>query len=461
MDDREKMSYPAASLGPTQPGGGGPWGGGSLRNDSGSLRNDSGLSRGDSGSRRRGGPKPILLRGTDRAAFAVAFAVRLRGAGLSAGLTEIDDLVRALAASPPLDRDALYWTTRIAVVRRHADLPAFDRVFAAVFGDPPPLPLTRNAVPESAARRDDVHAPVPAEQGTTADQAATAGGGLPWATLPPAVAEEEGEGDLLLPELRPSDRAVLAARPFEELDPGQTAVLGAALRDSLTDWPTRRTRRHRTDPSGRRVALRPTIARARRTAWEPVTVVRERPVRRPRRVVLLADVSESMRAQTAAYLHLMRAFATVCEAEVFAFATTLTRLTPALRQTSPRAAIAQATNAVTDRFGGTRIATNVAALLNSHHGNALRGALVLIASDGWDSDPPERLAAAMARLRRRAYTIMWLNPRAGAPGFTPAVAALAAALPFCDALLPAATFAHLTEATRRLRTLGYAVPRRG
>jgi uncharacterized protein with von Willebrand factor type A (vWA) domain len=147
----------------------------------------------------------------------------------------------------------------------------------------------------------------------------------------------------------------------------------------------------------------------------------------------------------------MRAFTTVADAEAFAFATRLTRLTPALRQTSPRLAVARATEAVDDRFGGTRIAANLAALLDSHHGNALRGAIVIVASDGWDSDPPERLAAAMARLRRRAYRIWWLNPRAGAPGFAPRVAAMAAALPFCDAMVPAATFADLATVASHLR----------
>ena len=400
-----------------------------------------------SGSLPGADPRPVLLRGADRAAFAVAFAVRLRGAGVPAGLTEVGDLVRALDAGPLLTRTSLYWTTRIAVLRRQADLAAFDRVFAAVFDDAPPLPLTRAAVP-GARREDDVHVPVPAPAAEAA-----AGGGLPWATLPPAVAADETDdaSGLHLPELRPSALAALAERPFDELDAAQTAALGEALRSALADWPTRRSRRHAAARTGRRIALRPTIARARHTAWEPVTVVRERPVRRPRRVVLLCDVSESMRAQATAYLHLMRAFALVTEAEVFAFATTLSRLTPALRHTSARAAIAQATAAVTDRFGGTRIATNLTALLDSHHGNALRGALVIVASDGWDSDPPERLAAAMIRLRRRAHTILWLNPRAGSPGYAPTVAAMAAALPHCDELLPAATFADLLAATRHLQ----------
>ncbi len=391
----------------------------------------------------------MLLRGTDRAALAVALVDRLRHAGLPTGLTETGDLVHALEVSPPLSVDALYWTARVALVRRQPDIATFDEVFAAVFDDAPPLPLTRAAHPP-AARRDDVHVPVPAGADDVAD-----GGGLPWATLPPVVAPADSADDAPhTPDRRPSALAALAELPFEDLDPAQTELLGEALRATLTRWPTRRTRRHTADPSGRRVALRPTVARARRTGWEPATLVRERPVRRPRRAVLLCDVSESMRAQATAYLHLMRAFTLVADAEVFAFATTLTRLTPALRHSNATEAINRATAQVTDRFGGTRIATNLAAVLDSHHGNTLRGALVIIASDGWDSDPPDRMTAAMSRLRRRAYRLLWLNPRAGAPGFAPRVAGMAAALPFCDRLLPAATFHDLTRAAHLLQDLG-------
>jgi uncharacterized protein with von Willebrand factor type A (vWA) domain len=394
------------------------------------------------------GPAPVVLRGVDRAAFAVAFAGRLRAAGVPAGLTDVDDFVRALAVSPPLSVRTLYWTARITLVGRQSDLPVFDRVFYTVFAEAPPLPLTRSATPPG--RQDDVHVRLPAET----DQAG-AGGGLPWATLPAAVRQEGEESDsaLRLPERRPGTDPGLADRPFEELSARQVEELGAALRAAVADWPARRTRRHSVHPAGRRVALRPTIARARRTAWEAVEIVREKPLRQPRRVVLLCDVSQSMRAQAAAYLHLMRAFAVVTDAEVFAFATRLTRLTPALRHKSAAAAVEQATAIVTDRFGGTRIAANLRALLASHHGNAVRGGIVVIGSDGWDSDPPERLAAEMARLRRRAYEIVWLNPRAGAPGFAPRVASMAAALPFCDRLLPAGTFQELADAARHLQAL--------
>ncbi|GAB3932942.1 hypothetical protein GCM10027614_03010 [Micromonospora vulcania] len=77
----------------------------------------------------------------------------------------------------------------------------------------------------------------------------------------------------------------------------------------------------------------------------------------------------------------------------------------------------------------------------------------MIGSDGWDSDPPDELATVMARLRRRAYRIVWLNPRAGAPGFAPRAGGMAAALPHCDQLLPAGTFQDLLVAARQLQSV--------
>jgi uncharacterized protein with von Willebrand factor type A (vWA) domain len=285
------------------------------------------------------------------------------------------------------------------------------------------------------------------------------GTGLPWLTLPPVVgAADDSDKDALVPQLLPSELVALADRPFEELSAVEMDQLGCWLEAALRQWPTRRSRRFVVHKVGHRIALRPTVARSRRTGWEPIELVRVRPVDKPRRVVMICDVSQSMQAQATAYLHLMRAVANVSDAEVFAFATTLTRLTTVLTHRSAEVAIEQATEKVTDRFGGTRIASNLQLLLGSYHGGAVRGAVVIIGSDGWDSDSPEQLAAAMSRLRRRAYRVIWMNPRAAAPGFEPRVATMAAALPYCDQLLPADTFSSLArvvaEISRCARTAG-------
>ena len=384
-----------------------------------------------------------LLPGIDRAAFATALATRLRDRGVQVGFPE--DFARALGAAPPVDRGSLYWTARTTLVRRQADLAAFDAVFAAVFEDGA-IGLDPHSRRDStdAPSTGDTHVPVPDHA-----VAEESGGGLPWATLPPAVeVTDDGDSPIGFPQRLPSDLAALADVPFERLTAAQLAELGQWLEAALATWPTRRSRRTRVHPSGSRIAVRPTIARSRRTGWEPIRLVRVRQVDRPRRIVLLCDVSQSMQAQATAYLHLMRAFAVRSDAEVFAFATRLTRLTPVLAHRSAEDAIEQATALVTDRFGGTRIATNLQALLASRHRNAVRGAIVVVGSDGWDSDPPEAVAAAMARLRRRAHRVLWMNPRAAAPGFQPTVATMAAALPYCHDLLPADTFSSLAGVVR-------------
>jgi uncharacterized protein with von Willebrand factor type A (vWA) domain len=379
-----------------------------------------------------------VLRGVDRAAFAVAFALRLRRAGIPVGLTAVEDFVRALAADPPDSLSKLYWTARISLVRRHTEIKAFDAVFNALFHDDPGPPAKAQRG-TSASAPGDSFASLPE---TAADE--LDGGGLPWMTLPPAVADAgESAAELAVPERLPSEIEALADIPFEALDPLDMAMLGRWIESALTTWPTRPSRRYAVDQAGHRIALRPTVARARRTGWEPIHLIRVRPTRKPRRIVMVCDVSQSMQAQAVAYFHLMRAFTLRAEAEVFAFATRLTRLTPVLAHKSATVAIDEATSSVVDRFGGTRIASNLRALLASHHGNALRGAIVVIGSDGWDSDPPEELAAAMARLRRRAWRVVWMNPRAAAPGFEPRVASMAAAIPYIDDLLPADTFRSL------------------
>jgi len=389
----------------------------------------------------------MLLRGVDRASFATAFAVRLRKHGVPVGLTGVEDFTRAMVASPPESMSRLYWAARIALVRQQSELAAFDTVFNAVFAQADFMtnqPAQR--APGPSPKPDDAYTSVPKRVGDPAE-----GSGLPWVTLPPVVSSSsDPEASTGVPERLPSELEGLADLPFEQLSEAEMQLLGGWLEAALLTWPTRRSRRRAAGRPGRHIALRATIARSRRTGWEPLELVRVHPVRTPRKVVMLCDVSQSMQPQIAAYFHLMRALTVVAGGEAFAFATSLTRLTSVLRNKSLAQAIEQATDKVTDRFGGTRIAASVNALLSSHHGDAVRGGIVVVGSDGWDSEPPGQMAVAMARLHRRAYRVIWMNPRMAAPGFAPLVGAMAAALPFCDELLAANDFRALAAVAAEL-----------
>ena len=396
---------------------------------------------------------PLLLRGVDLAAFAAALVARLRGVGVLVSADGQANFVQALRLLAPHTPSALYWAARLTLVNRMEDLAAFNALFATVFGAiDPDAPNPAAALP--------LPGPKTPAAGTVrrAGNRSGAAPSLPWATR--TATDDADTTNVTLPDVLPSRIAALADEPFDSFDAQDLRRLGSWLEATAARWPRRRSLRFEPSTAGKRIDLRATMNASRRTGWEAVLLARTRPRRRPRRVVLACDVSRSMQPYAAIYLHLMRAAAlrrAGIRPEVFAFSTSLTRLTSVLSHRSAEVALQRANAKVTDRYGGTSIGRSVAGLLAPPHGNALRGAVVIIASDGWDSDPPEVLAHAMARLRRRAALLVWLNPRAGHREFQPLAGSMAAALPYCDLFLPAHSLTGLRELLLALADRGTGI----
>ncbi|MBX7431873.1 VWA domain-containing protein [Mycobacterium sp. Y57] len=394
---------------------------------------------------------PLLLRGVDRAALAVALVARLRAAGVVVSASGPGCFVAALGALTPMTRRDLYWIARLTLVNRAEDIAAFDAVFDAVFTG---VALGMDPASRKATAGGAVGSVPDAAPG---EGAALDGAGLPWVTPPRSVsAADAADAPVTLPDVLPSRLALRADEPFENFDEDDLRLIGGWLEQSVARWPRRRTLRRERCDHGPRIDLRATMRASRTTGWETLRLTRTRPRPRPRRIVLLCDVSRSMQPYVAIYLHLMRAVMLRPRAirpEVFAFATSLTRLTPVLAHRSAEVALSRANAKVSDRYGGTRLGASLADLVGGPHGNVLRGAVVVIASDGWDADPPENLDRAMARLRRRAALVAWLNPRAAAPDFRPLAGSMAAALPYCDVFLPAHSLSGVREMLERLQNL--------
>lgn len=386
---------------------------------------------------------PLLPR-VDVSAFAVALVASLRGGGVAVSADGPATLVAAMHHLPPHSRTALYWVARLALVNRAEDLRAFDAVFNAIFDDAVAArriqPEDRGPLPSGAAVPD-----VGGRDGGSGE-----GDGLPWTTSPTSIrAAEFSEDGIAVPDALPSRLVVRADESFDRFDEDDLRRIGAWLEQLSARWPRRRTMRREVHRRGKRIDVRASMRSARETGWEVLRLQRTRARYRPRRVVLVCDVSRSMQPYATIYLHLMRAAALRQKGvrpEVFAFSTSLTRLTPTLSHRSAEVALARANTKVVDRYGGTHLGRCVGGLLAAPHGSALRGAVVIIASDGWDSDPPDVLERALARVRRRAAMVVWLNPRAAQPGFEPLAGSMAAALPYCDLFLPA----HSIEGLRAL-----------
>jgi uncharacterized protein with von Willebrand factor type A (vWA) domain len=228
---------------------------------------------------------------------------------------------------------------------------------------------------------------------------------------------------------------------FARLTPDELSQLRA-----LTLTPPRRASRRRfRHPRGTELDVRATLRRARRSGGEPMYPVRRRHRVRPRRVVLICDISGSMESYARVYLQLLWS-GVRDRAEAFVFATRLTRLTRSLQGASPDVALERAGKRAPDWSGGTRIGAALKTFNDRYGRRGLaRGAVVLILSDGWDTDEPEVIAREMERLHRLAHRIVWVNPRKAATGYQPLVRGMVAALPYVDSFVSGHSLAALDD----------------
>lgn len=167
----------------------------------------------------------------------------------------------------------------------------------------------------------------------------------------------------------------------------------------------------------------------------------------PRKLLLLIDVSGSMKLHTADYLRLAHAAVqSAGRAEIFTFGTRLTRITSALRIRDRDQALARAAAQVDDWDGGTRMGPTLLAFLSVPRFSAFaRGAAVVILSDALERGDHAELETAMRRLSARAFRLSLATPLAGDPRFRPATAALRAILPVLDDLVDGSSVKSLTD----------------
>jgi uncharacterized protein len=351
----------------------------------------------------------------------------LRIGGVRVGTGEIESASRALRAIDPSSRTDVYLALRAVLCSKRADHPVFDTAFRAVFGDP------------ERAGEDPMGPQLPSPPQELLPRVAEPQTG----PAPPAAEDAE-------PEVRPaaySQVELLNDKDFADYTDEERAMARALVMRLARHLPQRETRRTR---AVRRRGVRPdmqaTVRASLRYGGEPLDRRWRAHVTGPRKLVLVCDVSGSMAPYARMLLqYLHAAVATHRRVEAFVFGTRLTRITSELGVRDPDRALERATAAVVDWSGGTRIGEAIGTL-NRVHGRRLgRGSVVVILSDGWDRGDPAELAAEMARLRRSAHRVIWLNPLKAAPGYEPLARGMAAALPHADHFLAGNSLRSLAQ----------------
>ncbi len=343
---------------------------------------------------------------------AVGFASALRRAGLEVPLASALLYAQALSVCDVSSRSSLYWAGRCALVHCIEDVEVYEAVFGSywmgealkIAGPTTPLsiPLMLNI-----DDGDDDH----------------------------SGDEEQPDSNADVMTVRYSATETLATKDFadysdEELEEARRLMsrlrFGGPLRPSRRLAPVRTCSGH--------LDMRRTVRAAMRAGGEAVRIERRVNSFRPRRLVLLLDVSGSMERYARALLRLLHAAVTGrSRVEAFALGTRLTRLTRELSSRDPDRAMRAASDSVLDWSGGTRLGAGLGCF-NDEWGcrGMARGAVVVILSDGWDRGDPHDMSEQMQRLARVAHRVVWVNPLKASVGYAPLARGMAAALPYVD-----------------------------
>ncbi|MGC4110611.1 MAG: VWA domain-containing protein [Nocardioides sp.] len=367
---------------------------------------------------------PTGPRGGDEILLAFARAVRAGGVPVTQDRTH-----EFLAAASRLGADdpaGVRIAGRATLCAGPDDLARFDQVFEAFFNARHGLPR-----PRPVARPDTTPHLLPLDE--------SEGG------------EAEQVDDVVRAAANPTE--VLRHRDVASLSAGEKQRLAAMFSTLRPRPPLRRTGRHQRWHRGQ-VDASQTLRESLRRMGEPAEIVWRRRARRPRRVVLLVDVSGSMSSYADALLRLAHRITQGMahesgRVETFTIGTRVTHVTRAMRVVDPERALVAAGETVPDWSGGTRLGETLRFFLDrwGQRGMA-RGAVVVVFSDGWERGDASVLAEQMARLRRVAHRVVWVNPHRGKQGYEAVQTGVVAALPFCDEFVAGhslATYADLVE----------------
>lgn len=348
------------------------------------------------------------------------FIGALRDEGIAIGADQTRFFLESLNILDLYHRSEVFWAGRATLCRSRSDFDVYDRTFRLWFS-----------------------AGLPAAESPSQDRAAS---------LPEGADGENSEAENEQQIALASKDEALQHRDVAMMSEDERRYLAEAFASLPVSAPRRKSRYLRTHRH-RRIDLTHTVRDQLRRGGEPGRLQYRQRTERPRRVVLIVDVSGSMEAYSDSFLRFGHRLLTGGggPTEVFTVGTRLTRVTDALQHPDPAVALLDAGLVVPDWSGGTRLGDTLQAFIRlwGQH-TMLRGSVVVIASDGWERGDPAELARQVSRIRGLARCVIWSNPHRGKPGYEPIQSGIKAVLPKIDALVAGHSLAAFRDLAERI-----------
>lgn len=372
----------------------------------------------------------MIQRHTELSANIIAFCRFLRGKGLAIGPAEEADALRSLEILAPFhDPDSFRLTLRAALTRSLSQQVAFDEYYAQYFRE---LEKALNSKIKEGAQEKQ-------EKGQTAKQPSLQ-------ALKNWLHGNRSEGTEEVATYNAAES--LTRKDFSAFTEHELHEVVQAIHLIARSLALRLSRRKAKSKTPAGLDLRRTLRLNLRRGGEILDLAFRRPQRQRQQIVLLCDVSKSMDLYSRFLVQFIYAFQNAYRRiETFVFSTTLHRVTRRLKQRDFRNALNELADEVPDWSGGTRIGESLDAFVRLYGGKLLnRQTVVIILSDGWDTGNAELLAESMRKIKSKAAKVIWLNPLAGNPKYSPEVKGMQAAMPYIDIFASA----HNVESLRQM-----------
>ncbi len=374
------------------------------------------------------------------------FMGHLRENGFRLGVAETDTALQALAHIHGIDPQEVRLALKAVCAGSEQEVGAFDDLFDSFWMN---HGRVRQKAVSTTASAEAQHSRSTREDATRS----TGGAGRQHAPDDPGEGDSasEGTGKLVASRIRQMMKKDLR----EMVSPQDIRAAEVIARRLGTAMRDRRSRRRKAARKGATIDFRRTIRASIATGGDPIRLARKNRPDRPVRIALLCDVSGSMLPYARPFLAfvagLMRADPAT---DAYLFHTRLVRITEALRDDDPLRALNRITLLADGFGGGSRIGDNLDHFARTYARRFVDGrTVVVILSDGYDSDAPELTGQALSRLRRRGCRIVWLNPLKGWDGYEPVARGMAAALPHLDLFAAANTLESLAALETELAKL--------
>ncbi len=377
------------------------------------------------------------------------FMAHLRDNGLPVGVSDTSRVLHALTCIDACSDDEVRLACKAVCARTADQYDQFDDLFEAYWlnggREKPGLHSAHSRQLSRNNRQAQAHSdrePPSSGKSAQVDDVDEGEGG---------DAAQSGEGKLIASGSRNIEkldlRELMTPESVEKAE--RIAIqLASAMKD-------RHSRRRRRANRGSRLDLRKVLRASLSTGGEPVKLFRTRRPDRPVNIVALLDVSGSMLVYSRVFLAFLKGLVSHDRStDAYLFHTSLVRVSDVMRDNDTLRAVNRLSLMAQGFGGGTRIAANLQQFNRQYAAQCVTGrSVVIIFSDGYDTDPPEQMVSALARLKRRGCRVIWLNPLKGWKDYAPVAAGMAAALPFLDLFAAANTLDSLSALEPHLHDL--------